>query len=484
MSVPAAAGYPQLKNQGVIMTVYSRMVNVKYYAETCLPKITNSKFEGEIKDKGDKVIISQRPDIVTKPYKKGMTLDVQVPEAPPIEMPVDRARYFCFQIDNIDEHQAHIVLQDEYLDDGNQRMAIDTETEFFSTIYADAHAKNAGASAGVQTSAYDLGVAGTPLAINTGNAVQNLTKVKAVLGEQNAVSGKLWIVIPWWYRYLLMNSDLKNASLTGDERSVQRTAALGEIDGTQLYVSNLLTYVAADTAHHIVFGNSDAVCFAAQMTKADQAKIERGFGMLFKGLHVYDWKTLKPEGIGHMYAKLSALAILIGSLAFGVPAQAATFTNAVGGPNGYPYNASMKTFVIPNSLDLSNTNYSALASNDVIQVVNIPSNTLVMGVSYRIRTMATNACTFDIGDGTDPDGWGANISATNAVGTFAYSTPVITASGVGPTSAVVVTVVTTPAYGLGKAYTVADTIDVTIDTTVSTLGVIDFEVIAAKLNEF
>lgn len=304
MSIGTANNYPQLKDQGVIMTAYSRLVNVKYYAETCMPKITNARYDGDIKDKGDKVVIPQRPTIVTKEYVKGQTLDIQIPEAPPIEFSVDRARYYMFAIDSIDAHQAHIVLEDEYIDDGTNNMAVDVETEFFANIYADAHDLNKGSAAGAKSKAYNLGKAGSPLVVTKANATDVMTLVHAVLGEQNAVMGKkLWIVIPFWMRYMLVNSDLKNACVMGDDQSVQRTGRLGSIDGVDIYVSNLLDSDNADGATHIVAGNTDAIAHCAQMTKSETGRLERGFGQFYKGLHVYDWETVKPEGLMEIYAK-------------------------------------------------------------------------------------------------------------------------------------------------------------------------------------
>lgn len=307
MSVGTAQGYPQLKDQGVIMTAYSRIVNAKYYSETCMPKITNAKFTGEIKNQGDKVIIPQRPTIVTKPYKKGQTIDIQIPEAPPIEFNINRARYWGFSIDSIDEHQAHIVLNDEYVDDGSNNMAVDVETEFFASIYADAHDANQGDKAGAKSKKYNLGKVGDPLVVSKTNAVDILTLVHAVLGEQNATKGKnLWVVIPYWMRYMLVNSELKAANVMGDQQSVQRTGRLGVIDGVEIYTSNLLYDAPSGEGTYIVAGNTDAIAHAAQMTKTETFRIERGFGQGYKGLHVYDWKTVKPEGLMTIYAQPAA----------------------------------------------------------------------------------------------------------------------------------------------------------------------------------
>jgi hypothetical protein len=305
MSVDTAAGYPQLENQGVIPTLYADEVNITYYDECLLPRITNSKFTGKVKDQGSKVIIAQRPVIVTKTYTKGMNLETQVPEADDIELTVNRAKYYRFCIDNIDAKQSHLVLSNEYVSDGVERMKIDTETDFWADIYADAHADNMGATAGAKSGAYNLGAAGSPLGLTKDNVVESLlTSVRAVLGEQNAARAGMWVVVPEWCRWLLMNSDLKNASIMGDVKSVQRTGRLLEVDGLTIYTSNLLKTTTADqsTGTYIMAGNKDSISFVAQMTKSRAFEAQNTFGMIYDGLHVYDWKVVKPEGLVSIYA--------------------------------------------------------------------------------------------------------------------------------------------------------------------------------------
>jgi len=300
MSISTAADYPQLKDQGVIPTLYADEVNITYYDECLLPRVTNSKFTGKVKNVGDKVIIAQRPVIETHAYVKGQTLETQIPSAPNIELNVDRATYYRFGIDNIDAHQSHIVLNREYISDGVERMKIDTETDFWGDVYTEAHADNQGTTAGAKSSLYNLGSTTTPLGLDEDNIISLLTAIRAVLGEQNAAKNGMWIVLPEWARWLLVNSDLKNASLTGDAQSVQRTGRLGEIDGLTIYVSNLLATGLYDTdknCTHIMAGNKDAITFCAQMAKSRSFEAHNTFGMIYDGLHVYDWEVVKPEGL-------------------------------------------------------------------------------------------------------------------------------------------------------------------------------------------
>lgn len=97
---------------------------------------------------------------------------------------------------------------------------------------------------------------------------------------------------------------------------------------------------------------------------------------------------------------------------------------------------------------------SGTVQNDIVQLIQIPANTLVLGVSFRVETVSSNLADFDIGDGAVTDGYidGASMATINDgcswVTTFNEATPNTTADGM----------------SLGKFYTVADTIDLKQNT--------------------
>lgn len=100
---------------------------------------------------------------------------------------------------------------------------------------------------------------------------------------------------------------------------------------------------------------------------------------------------------------------------------------------------------------------TALADNDVLEVIRVPANTYVTNVALNVTTAEGGTLTVDVGDGADPDGYHDGVNG-NAVAAY------ITDAG-GAT-----------AFAHGKFYTAADTIDVTTvnaaDTAVMTLTVV------------
>ena len=103
---------------------------------------------------------------------------------------------------------------------------------------------------------------------------------------------------------LIKLSDLKDASLAGDQTSILRNGRLGVIDTFTLYKSNLLatTTDGANTCTNMIFGINDAITFATQLTENESLKNPFGFGTLFRGLQVYGYKVVKAEAMGWLYA--------------------------------------------------------------------------------------------------------------------------------------------------------------------------------------
>jgi len=301
--ITAAAGTPQYS--GIfIPEIWSGKLLVKFYAATVIAGITNTDYEGEIKDKGDVVKIRQVPDIQIRDYSKGQNLVIQRPESSVVEFPIEKAKYFNFICDDIDKHQTDIALMDSWSVDASEQMKIVVDEEFLADVYADAHSSNKGLTAGAKTSGYNMGAAGSPVALTKVNILDTLVDVGSVLDEQNVPSESRSIVLPPFACGMIKKSDLKDASLSGDGTSMLRNGRVGQVDRFMIYHSNLLTAVSdggGETAWHIIACQRHAITFAAQMTKMESLRAESTFGTLVRGLNVYDYNVLKPTALVDLY---------------------------------------------------------------------------------------------------------------------------------------------------------------------------------------
>ena len=303
---PIAPSHPNYSSSGTskfIPEIWSGKLLVKFYMSTVFGEIANTDYEGEIKNYGDKVIIRTTPDITINDYVIGQNLVYQRPESTPVELLIDKGKYFAFTCDDVVAYQSDLKLLDDWSDDAAEQMKIKIDAEILSSVYADVSSYNKGATAGKDSGSINLGTSGSPYQVTKTNVLDILVDCGTVLDEQDIPEQNRWIVIPPWFAGLIKKSDLKDASITGDGTSVLRNGRLGMIDRFTLYTSNNL-YTATDgaeTAFYVLFGHKSAISFASQMTKVETLRAESTFGDLVRGLNIYGFKVLKPEAIGLLY---------------------------------------------------------------------------------------------------------------------------------------------------------------------------------------
>ena len=299
-----------------IPEVWSGKLQVKFYKSTVLGEITNNDWEGEIKGQGDKVYIRSIPTITISNYQKGMNLTSQVPVSTPLEMSIDKGKYFQVEVDDVDAAQADVKLMDMFTNDASQQMKIAIDGDVLGNVYADAAAANKGATAGAISGDINLGATGAPRSVSKTNVLDMILDMGQVLDEQNVPEDGRWLVIPAWMAAAIKNSDLKQAYLTGDNTSPLRNGKIGMVDRFTVYVSNNLASVtdlgadgaaggtsanADKKAWNIMAGTRDAISFASQITNVETLRSQSTFGNLMRGLNVYGYKVTKPEALVHGY---------------------------------------------------------------------------------------------------------------------------------------------------------------------------------------
>jgi hypothetical protein len=303
MSIGTAAGYPQ-RSGVTIPEIWSGKLLVKFYDATVYAAISNTDYEGEIRDLGDVVKIRTTPDLVIEDYQKGQNLNYQNPEPSVIDFEIDKAKSYAYNSDDIDRNQSDINYIEDWAEDASQQMKIVVDRDINAVIPADAGADNQGATAGKDSQDINLGATGAPLAITKTNVLDVIVDAGTVLDEQSVPEDDRWIVIPPWMAGMIKKSDLKDASLAGDGTSILRNGRLGVIDRFTIYKSNLLSRVTDGSVrpNNIIFGQRHALTFASQLVKDETLPNPFSFGTLHRGLNVYGYKVLKPEALGLLYA--------------------------------------------------------------------------------------------------------------------------------------------------------------------------------------
>ena len=303
---PVASGQPDYSGS-FIPEIWAGEFLIKFYSGTCLAQISNTDYQGDIKQKGDTVHINTIPDIASHDYEEGQDLLIDTPDSDPISLYINKGKYFNIAVDDVAAVQSSYPLLEKFATAATDQQKIAIEREVFADIYNDADADNSGATAGAESGGFDLGTSGSAIAITTVNATQKLTDLAAVLDEQNVPALDRSVIIPVWYKNLLQNSDLKNTSLTGDNTSPIRTGLLGEIAGMTVYVSNLLPSVTdTNLCWYVIALHRKALSFAAQFVKTRRMESERTFNTLVSSLNVYGYKVTKPDAMAVLYCYKSA----------------------------------------------------------------------------------------------------------------------------------------------------------------------------------
>jgi hypothetical protein len=292
-----------------IPTVWSARLNQKFYAASTFAACANTDFEGDIKNLGDKVIINNIPTITINDYSIGTSLTYEVPTPTSLELPIDKAKYFAFQISDVIEHQSKPDMMSMFSDDAGQQLKTSIDRECWLATYNGAAAANMGATAGAISAAYNLGTDAAPVTVNAGNILSTITAMASVLDEQNIPETDRWLVLTPYERQILLNSNLAQAQFMGDSQSALRNGKIGRIDRFDIYLSTLLPKAAVDKdwtggtdngkvkRHAIVAGHKSAITMAAQINKVETVRNPSDFGDYVRGLMVYGRKVVVTEAM-------------------------------------------------------------------------------------------------------------------------------------------------------------------------------------------
>jgi hypothetical protein len=296
------------QSNGFIPEIWSGKLVEKFYASTVLSAISNTDYEGEIRNQGDRVKIRTKPTITIRNYLADGTLSLDRPEGSNIELYIGNGKYFNTILDDVIDVQSDLNALSIWSDDAAQQLKITVDTDVLNGILGGMNSSNRGLSAGAITGSINLGTTGSPLTVvsrspSTGQAeiLDVILRMGQVLDEQNIPEDGRWLIIPAWAAQYLKFSDLRQAYLTGDAATPLRNGRIGMIDRFTIYVSNLLpTGVAGGlSANQFAFyaGHAHGLTFASQISKVETLRSELTFGTILRGLQVYGYQIIDGKAL-------------------------------------------------------------------------------------------------------------------------------------------------------------------------------------------
>lgn len=297
---------------------------------------------------GDTVRIIKEPEITVKGYSRGTVITPQDLDDEDFSLVVDKANYFAFKIDDIEEAHSHVNFESLASDRAAYRLADQFDQEVLgylsgyaqSALHANADTVNttvngtkavAGAGtdellASMKISRPDFGQltsAGSvgdsiPLAprlpgastLPTGSVspLQVIARMSRKLDQQFVETQGRWLVVDPVFMELLKDEDsrLLNSDFGGS--GLRNGLVLDNLHGFKLYVSNNLPVIGTgpDTVDAtaqssnfgvIVAGHSSAIATAEQINKTESYRDPDSFADIVRGMHLYGRKILRPEAI-------------------------------------------------------------------------------------------------------------------------------------------------------------------------------------------
>ena len=273
---------------GFTPEIWSQKININLDNYGAYNDIVNRKYEGEIKNAGDRVHFYTYGSLAVADYNPTATgftgLNYQDPTGVKQTLVVDQQKVIPFKVDDIQEVQANVDLVNGF----TQRMAI----AFSNTKDAYIHGLAvAGAGTKLHTD--------SALSLSKDNVWAEICKLQAVLTRKNAITkngvdyaGKRpALVITPEFQEVLQQSSNYFANAFGDK--VLRTGQIGHIGifdvflDTNIQTDKTGTGSAATYSQTIVALTSDAITYAEQITKTETLRDVKDIADYVRSLMVY-----------------------------------------------------------------------------------------------------------------------------------------------------------------------------------------------------
>lgn len=237
----------------------------------------NRDFEGDIKSKGSVVNICGVGDITIKDYTANTDMSTpQELDDSVTKLEINRAKFFNFQIDDINKAQASPKLMEAAMQKAAEAIANEADKYIFS-LYSDA-----GATVELSMSSPD-------------SLYETILKAREKLYENNVGDNvELFLeVSPKVASLILLNK--VNTPATNSE--ALENGYLGSIFGCKIFVCNNVSVTQRGTSamHHCILRTKRAIAFADQISEVEAYRPEKRFADAVKGLHLYGAKVVYPK---------------------------------------------------------------------------------------------------------------------------------------------------------------------------------------------
>lgn len=255
--------------------------------------VVNRDYEGEIRAKGDTVRINAIGAVTVGDYTKDSNIgDPETLTDAQTTLVIDKAKYFNFQIDDVDKAQGNPAVMDEAMREAAYALSDAQDAIIAAAMAAGAHTSNLiGSTASPKQ---DLGTASVPY--------NYLVDLGVLLDQQNVPKSGRFAVVPPWFEGLLRKDVRFTGYGTPQQMDMLMNGIVGMAAGFRLLVSNNVPYTTTTTKFKIVAGHMIATSMAEQINSVEAYRPEKRFADAVKGLHLYGVKVVRPQALAVLTA--------------------------------------------------------------------------------------------------------------------------------------------------------------------------------------
>lgn len=261
--------------------------------------LANRDYEGEISAFGDTVKINSIGRVTIGSYTKNTNISAaETLTDAQTTLTIDTAKYFNFQVDDIDKAQTKPKVMEAAMRDAAWGIsdAIDT---LFAGQYTNTPADNKIGA--------DAGSAKFGLVLTAGSAMYDyLVDLAVILDNNNTPRQSRWVVVPpWAHGVMLKDNRFINSTEAGN--SLRTNGLVGRAAGFDVYVSNNVTNDAQTVpTYRVMAGYSGTFSYAEQVVEVMAYRPELRFADAVKGLHLSGQKCVRPSTLATLYVKNAA----------------------------------------------------------------------------------------------------------------------------------------------------------------------------------
>jgi len=328
--------------------MYSKQAQIALRKASVVSAITNNSYFGDIANQGDVVRIQKEPDVTVNALERHTGITVQKLADTDFSLTIDKANYFAFKMDDIEEQFSHIDFVSLAADRAAYKMAdsIDADVLLYMTgtaasgqystaVSGTAQHPTAGeingeflkvnqldmsdmtnisTSASSSTTGDSIPIAprlpgAAAKATTTASPLQVIARMARQLDTGNVDSRGRYLVVDPIFVEMLKDEDsrLFNSDFGGNGQLMNGLVA-DNIHGMKLYVSNNLPsdgtgagtsgVTAQDDNFGIILaGQEEAVASAEQINKVENYRDPDSFADIVRGMHLYGRKILRPQAL-------------------------------------------------------------------------------------------------------------------------------------------------------------------------------------------